>query len=271
MASDGSQGLRDRLTGGWALAAVLVVVLLGGFVVYTSNRGMEFSLFGIGIMIAPEDDFVEVTRMLRGEKHDERVAAALLQSKDFHRIGGPDPIDDTATALLQTKGFYRIGSQDLIDAIRRFEVAAFDPDREVAEAKAARLRSELLEMMGSLAGPFALPGTLSGATGDFIHALEELDAALGERHQVSGLLSEMWERSLKHESPFSQRWLKAEVTVLPEGEGPAGRILACPQNDLLDGRYVKLRPLAAGGGAGGAQGRARRGRLPLRRAAPRRW
>ena len=257
--------------GFWPFATVLCVVLLGAFVVHRSDRGLDLNVFNLmHIVIAPEDDFVQVSKMLRGEDHDEATVARILQGEGFHRIGGSGPIDgpteavlesrgfheiaterpidDHAAALLQAKGFYHIASQDLIDAIRRFEFAAFDPDREVAEAKAARLRSELLEMMGRLEGPFELPGTLSGATGDFIGALEELDAALRERREVGDLLAVMWERSLKHQPPFTQHWLRAEVEVLPEGDGPAGRILACPQNDVLDGKYVQLVPLVPGSG-----------------------
>ena len=248
--------------GFWPFATVLCVVLLGAFVVHRSEHGFQFSVFDwVDVAIVPEDGFAEVIRMLRvNEDHnepkadkneaDERRSEALdlLRSAGFYRLDGPEAIDNHAAALLQAKGFYHIASQDLIDAIRRFEFAAFDPDREVAEAKAARLRSELLEMMGRLEGPFELPGTLSGATGDFIGALEELDAALRERREVGDLLAVMWERSLKHQPPFTQHWLRAEVEVLPEGDGPAGRILACPQNDVLDGKYVQLVPLVPGSG-----------------------
>ena len=247
MVRDDTDGARRLPRGFWSFAAVLcavsLVVLLGAFVVHRSDRGIEFGVFDwVHVVIAPEDEFVDVTKMLRDEEGaDTDKAVDALRNAGFHRLDGSHPVDGRAETALREKGFHHIGSKGLIEAMRDFDVKTFNSrDSEQAAKDAARLRGALLEMMGRLEGPFELPGTLSGATADFIGALEELDDALQERREVSDLMRAIWEKRLEYAKPFGSVWLRADLEVWPDGEGADGRALACPLNKWLKGRYIQL-------------------------------
>lgn len=216
-----SEAARPRLWGPWAFATALAAILLVGFIAVRTGQGVTVNLWDrVSIVVAAEDKYIEVLKLLRGEPdHDRTLAENLLQSE----------------------GFYHIGSLDLLDAIHRFDVAEFHRDPELARAGAERMRAALLEMVGSLDGPFETPGTLRQASIEFIRALDDLERAMEEHRQASPLLAEFWRAMTNRESIFRLRQFQAEVEVLAGGEaGAPPKILVCQNNDFMANRDIQL-------------------------------
>lgn len=186
-----------------------------------------------------------------GEPIANEKVKRLLASKGYRYIGGSDTLiqDGEVTRALAAKGYYHIGSQELIDAIRRFDLEEFGPDPQLAGVFQARLRTALIDMMGSLDGPFEVetPGVLWGASTDFLGALDDLEKALHQSEQASRFLTEFWLAMANRRSVFGLNRFNAEVQVVGSlADGDLPRILVCDESDYLDGRYVQLYALSEG-------------------------
>ena len=195
-----------------------------------------------------------------GGSEDSLTRTKLSEAGFFH-IGGAGGNEDQLTRTKLTEaGYFRIGDDTLAKQLVELDYAEFE-----------QMRDEFHKMLWDLRGPFE-ERTLSGASGTFLAAFEELYADLDENKRTTPLLDEMWRRSMAWETPFKRRSFSAAVELLPE-TAPADRIYACSGAEHLERKYVNVSIPAGMRGrseAGGArhrddreEGRHRREGLPL--------
>lgn len=196
----------------WARLAVVAVVAAAVVIVVTilDRRGSEFEVIvkeGAIHIVAHEE-----TRL-----SDIVERAIEEEARDF-------------ADLAARHDYYHISSRGLVDKLATLHPSADDV-----------VTAGLRELLWDLKGPFATPGTFSGADARLIEAVVELDDLIGEGGS-SGLLADLLRRSLSGERPFHHRRFNAEVVRLPiEGAGDAGAriVYACPPG-ALDGLGVTL-------------------------------
>jgi hypothetical protein len=138
-------------------------------------------------------------------------------------------------AILWGRQYYKITDEKVIDALESLNASA--PQSE-------KIVHGLRKMLWDLNGPFAVPGTLRGADGRMVSALEDLDKALetSDSNEANVFLATLWNLMIDQQSIFKPRMFSASVEVagrVPHGT-PKNVVYACPGSALVGGRVIHL-------------------------------
>jgi hypothetical protein len=131
----------------------------------------------------------------------------------------------TVAEILSGKGFFSVEDPDLVTRIE-----ALQP----GEPETAQVTLGIQKLLFNLEGPFQRPGTLVGADGRLLDALDDLDRAGGEGS--SALLAGLWQRSNDRTGVFRPRSFNADVRMLfGSTAGSFGQpvVFACPGSEFV--------------------------------------
>ncbi len=155
------------------------------------------------------------------------VVVEAQQGDDFGKILGSalDKDRKTVEALLNANGFFSIADPELVTRIESIK-----PGEEAT----AEVTSGIRRLLFNLEGPFQRPGTLVGADGRLLDALDDLDSTPGAQ-ATSPLLAGLWQRSLDRTGVFRPRSFNADVKLLFVGPAAPGQpvIYACPGSEFV--------------------------------------
>jgi hypothetical protein len=190
--------------------ATLLVGLALGYVVVAQNKDATISIDASGVKfdVASDAKFSDVL--------DTSLAAD----------------DRSVEAILESRGFYRPASEQLIAVLAAID-ASTPGGRKVADG--------LLQMLWNLEGPFESPGTLSGADGRMVEALNEIARGGNESGEANKLLAALWEDQIDQTGIFRQRKFSATVEGGPSARERANaEVYACPGSAIVDGRVIMI-------------------------------